>query len=73
MDYVKLNESLKDEYADVVKYVDFYKETDNGVFRDIAREEFVHAKHLKHILTSSGNLENVTEAEEKAKAALESV
>ena len=70
MDYTILNESLKDEYEDVVKYVGFYKETDNAIFRDIAREEYVHAKHIKAILKEAGKLELSSELEEKAKSAL---
>jgi rubrerythrin len=73
MDYAKLNESLKDEYNDVIKYVGFFKKTDNAIFRDIAREEYVHAKHLKDILTESGKLDTASDLEEKAKAALDDV
>ena len=70
MDYARLNAALKAEYEDVVMYVDFYKKSDNAIFRDIAREEYTHAKHLKDILQSAGMLEAAPELEEKAKAAL---
>lgn len=70
MDYARLNAALKAEYEDVVMYVDFYKKSDNAIFRDIAREEYTHAKHLKDILQSAGTLEEAPELEEKAKAAL---
>ena len=76
MDYTKLNESLSDELKDVVKYVEFFKKSDNAIFRDIAREEYVHAKHIKDILKKAGKLElspELEELEKKAKAALEAV
>lgn len=73
MDYARLNAALKAEYEDVVMYVDFYKKSDNAIFRDIAREEFIHAKHLRDILQSAGMLEAAPELEEKAKSAIEKV
>ena len=76
MDYTKLNESLNDEFKDVLKYVEFFKKSDNAIFRDISREEYVHAKHLKAILKEAGKLElssELEELEDKAKAALEAV
>ena len=73
MDYTKLNESLKDEYNDVIKYVDFFKKSNNAIFRDIAREEFTHAKHLKNILLEAGKLDAASDLEDEAKAALDDV
>lgn len=73
MDYAKLNEALKAEYEDVTLYIGFYKESDNAIFRDIAREEYTHAKHLKDILQAAGMLDAAPELEAKAKAAIEQV
>ena len=73
MDYAKLNAALKAEYEDVILYIGFYKESDNAIFRDIAREEYTHAKHLKDILQSAGMLDAAPELEAKAKAAIEQV
>ena len=74
MDYTKLKEMLKDEYADVLSYVNLYEETDNCIFRDIAHEEMIHAKHLEDVLKNAGiALEDFEEPKKKAEAALEEV
>lgn len=73
MDYSKLNEMLEDEYKDVVLYVDLYKNSENSIFRDIAREEMTHAKHVKNILADAGKLEDCKELRGKAEKALNEV
>ena len=50
MDYNILANRLNDEYKDVITYSDLYKSSGNGIFRDIAREEMTHAKHIEDIL-----------------------
>lgn len=74
--YEKLNTMLQNEYSDVITYVELSKNetgAESQIFRDIAREEFTHAKHLKHILQEAGKLEDFKELEGKARTALESV
>lgn len=73
MDYEKLNEILKDEFNDVVMYASLYKTSENPIFRDIAREEMTHAKHIKHILKSAGKLKDCNDIMEQAKAALNGI
>lgn len=73
MDYEKLNEILKDEFNDVVMYASLYKTSENPIFRDIAREEMTHAKHIKHILKGAGKLKDCTEIMDKAKTALNEI
>lgn len=52
--YEELQKHLLNEYDDVFKYVELSKADGNSgeaqILRDIAREEFVHAEHLKKIL-----------------------
>lgn len=50
MDYNLLTNRLGDEYKDVITYVDLYKTSGNGIFRDIAREEMTHAMLIENIL-----------------------
>lgn len=73
MDYEKLNEILKDEFNDVVMYASLYKTSENPIFRDIAREEMTHAKHIKYILKDAGKLKDCTDIMEQAKAALNGI
>lgn len=73
MDYSKLNDRLRDEYNDVVIYVELFKASENPIFRDIAREEMTHAKHIKDILLEAGKLEDCKEIREKAESALSDV
>ena len=63
---------LHDEYRDVVAYMDLYKQTDNCIFRDIAQEEMVHAKHLEDILSETDGFTGFPDEKEKARKALES-
>ena len=65
--------SLIDEYNDVVTYIDLYKQTDNGIFRDIAHEEMTHAELIRNILTNAGQLGDCETAMENAQNALEEV
>ena len=74
--YEQLNTMLQNEFTDVVTYVELSKNgsgAESQILRDIAREEYTHAKHLKQILKDAGKLEDFKELECKAKAALESV
>lgn len=74
--YEKLNTMLQNEYSDVITYVELSKNetgAESQIFRDIAREEYTHAKHIKDILHEANKLEDCKELENKAKAALESV
>ena len=73
MDYARLNESLTDEYKDVVKYAGIYKESGNAIFRDMAREEAIHAKHIKAFLQEAGELVAAPELEAKAQATLDEI
>ena len=74
MDYTKIKEMLTDEYSDVISYVNLYKETDDCIFRDIAHEEMIHAKHLENILKDAGvDIEGFKESKKKAETALEEV
>ena len=36
VDYKNLNEHLNEEYQGVIEYVDLYKKTNEGIFRDMA-------------------------------------
>ena len=74
--YQTLNDQLKDEYEGVITYAGLSKQATGGdthILRDMAREEFVHAKHLKNILQSSGRLQEYSELEKQAEAALADV
>ena len=73
MDYSKLNELVKNEYKDVVVYIELFKSSENPIFRDIAREEMTHAKHIKNMLLEAGKFEDCKEIREKAEAALADV
>lgn len=68
LDYTKLNAHLDEEYHGVQEYVDLYKQTNEGIFRDMAREEMTHAKHLEWYINKAGKLTD----HEKTKAAAES-
>ena len=71
MDYTALNERLTDEYKDVITYVGLFRSSGNGIFRDIAREEMTHAKHIENILKEAGKLSSVhQDAKKQAEEAL---
>ena len=71
MDYNLLTNHLVDEYKDVVAYSDMYKSSGNGIFKDIAREEMTHAKHIENILKEAGKLSGVhQDAKRQAEEAL---
>lgn len=77
MDYKHLNTMLMNEYNDVITYVTLSKNADDSksqIFRDIAKEEYTHAKHIKQILIEAGKLEDgFDKLEANSKEALESV
>lgn len=77
MDYEHLNTMLMNEYNDVITYVTLSKnanDSESQIFRDIAKEEYIHAKHIKQILIKAGKLEDgFDKLETNAKEALESV
>lgn len=73
LDYIKLNEQLDDEYKGVEDYVGLYKETNEGIFRDMAREEMIHAKHLEWYINKAGKLADHSKNKEKAEKALNEV
>lgn len=67
LDYEKLNAHLDEEYRGVQEYVDLYKQTKEGIFKDMAREEMTHAKHLEWFISRDCKLTD----HEKTKAAAE--
>lgn len=70
VDYKNLNEHLNEEYQGVIEYVDLYKKTDEGIFRDMAREEMTHAKHLEWYINKAGQLTDHSKEKEAAEKAL---
>lgn len=73
LDYKKLNEHLDEEYQGVQEYVDLYNETNEGMFRDMAREEMTHANHLEWYMQKKGQLTDHYKTKEAAKKSLNSV
>lgn len=73
LDFKKLNDHLDEEYKGVQEYVDLYKETKEGIFRDMAREEMTHAKHLEWYINRAGTLADHTKTKEAAEKALNEV
>lgn len=73
LDYKKLNEHLDEEYQGVLEYVDLYKQTNDGIFKDMAREEMTHAKHIERYISKAGELTDHTKAKEAAEKALNEV
>lgn len=74
--YQSLNDQLQGEYKDVLTYVNLSKNAKDGdahILRDIAREEYVHSKHLKDMLQNAGRLQDYSELESQAIKALEGV
>lgn len=79
--FIHLPETYKEELHDVIKYVDMSKNCDNDgysqIFRDIAREEYQHACHIKEVMKEKGlTMPDNVEADalhEKAHKALEEV
>lgn len=70
LDYTKLNEHLDEEYQGVLEYVDLYKQTNEGIFRDMAREEMTHAKHLEWYIDKAGKLTDHSKTKTAAEKAL---
>lgn len=73
LDYKKLNDHLNEEYQGVLEYVDLYKQTNEGMFRDMAREEMTHAKHIDWYLSKCGQLTDHTKEKDAAEKALNEV
>ena len=77
VDYNYLNTLLMNEFADVITYSNLSKESEgveSQIFRDIAREEFVHSKHLKRVLSDKKELmDGFEKAEKDALEALDSI
>lgn len=76
--YEEMKKHLSNEYDDVAKYVDLSKADANDgeaqILRDIAHEEYMHARHLKSILKGAGiDISELHEAHEKAEAAIHSI
>lgn len=73
LDYEKLNAHLDEEYQGVQEYVDLYKQTKEGIFKDMAREEMTHAKHLEWFISRNGTLMDHAKTKEAAEKALAEV
>lgn len=73
LDYKNLNEHLNEEYRGVMEYVDLYKKTDEGIFRDMAREEMTHANHLEWYLKKHDQLTDHSKEKSVAEKALNEV
>lgn len=73
LDYKNLNEHLNEEYQGVMEYVDLYKKTNEGIFRDMAREEMTHAKHLEWYLEKHEQLTDHSKEKSAAEKALNEV
>ncbi len=73
VDYTKLNEHLDEEYQGVLEYVDLYKQTKEGIFKDMAREEMTHAKHLEWYISKDCKLTDHTKTKEAAEKALSEI
>lgn len=73
LDYKNLNEHLNEEYQGVIEYVDLYKKTNEGIFRDMAREEMTHAKHLEWYLKKHEQLTDHSKEKSAAEKALNEV
>ena len=73
LDYKKLNDHLDEEYQGVLEYVDLCKQTNEGIFRDMAREEMTHAKHLEWYISKAGELTDHAKTKEAAEKALREV
>lgn len=73
LDYKNLNEHLNEEYQGVMEYVDLYNKTNEGIFRDMAREEMTHAKHLEWYLKKYDQLTDHSKEKSAAENALNEV
>lgn len=73
LDYTKLNAHLDEEYQGVQEYVDLYTQTKEGIFRDMAREEMTHAKHLEWYISKAGKLTDHEKTKQAAEKALNSI
>lgn len=73
LDYTSLNAHLDEEYQGVQEYVSLYKETKEGIFRDMAREEMTHAKHLEWYINKAGKLTDHAKTKAAAERALNEV
>lgn len=70
VDYTKLNAHLDEEYQGVQEYVELYEQTKEGMFRDMAREEMTHAKHLEWYINKAGKLTDHDKTKQAAEKAL---
>jgi hypothetical protein len=64
----KLIDSAHDEISDIQKYMDMSSEVSGsagGVLKDIAHDEYTHAKHLIEILKEDGGIPEDLEKEWK--------
>lgn len=54
----QLTSTVKEELCDVTKYIEISKVVNNDgysqIFRDIAHEEYSHAKHIRDIMIDMG-------------------
>lgn len=73
LDYTNLNEHLDEEYKGVQEYADLFKQTNEGIFRDMAREEMTHAKHLEWYINKAGKLTDHELAKASAEKALNEI
>lgn len=79
--HTTLAADIKDEYNDVIKYVNLSKAAEANdldgpaqILKDIAHEEFTHAQHLENILRKQNALkEDNFGLVKSAREALESV
>ena len=79
--YNALAADVKDEYNDVIKYVNLSKtaaaynlEGPAQILKDIAHEEFLHAEHLEYILRKMNVLkEDNFDLKKNARKALDGV
>ena len=56
-----------------MEYVDLYKKTNEGIFRDMAKEEMTHAKHLEWYMNRCGQLTDHAKTKEEAEKALNEI
>lgn len=66
-----LQEYLREELADCMKYAEMAKNatgTDRQILHDMAKEEYQHAKHICHIMKEHGIQRDMNEDEVFAKA-----
>lgn len=79
--YAALAADVKDEYKDVLKYVDLSKVAASynldgtaQILKDIAHEEYIHAEHLENILKGMAGMKEANlDLKKNARAALDSL